>query len=358
MLIEDVASPEAVTDLAERILESLRLPVRLGTKTVSAACSIGIAFDEEGITSEQLLRNADIAMYQAKKRGKDRFEVYRHEMHTFVLARIELEEELRAAISGDDLVAHYQPVVDLQTPPRGRASRRWCGGRTRRARSSTPATSCRWPWRSASSARSTRASSARPAARYASGRRPASAVADLEIGVNLSAGQLVDEMLSDRIAAAIARVPVRPPFADHRDHRERGAHRRRRDPAQPGRAARASACASPSTTSAPATRPSCISTGLPVDIVKIDKSFVDTLGTGDDSPEHGRGADPAGPHARLRDDRRGRRDRRPGGEPAPPGLRARPGLPPRPAARRRRRPAGSSAAHEAPQPTIGASLTA
>ena len=59
ILIEDVLSPEAVTDLALRILDSLRPPVRLGPKSVSAASSIGIAFDEEGITSEQLLRNAD-----------------------------------------------------------------------------------------------------------------------------------------------------------------------------------------------------------------------------------------------------------------------------------------------------------
>ncbi len=115
VLIEDASSREVVTAMAERILESLRLPVRLGTKTVSAACSIGIAFDEEEITSEQLLRNADIAMYQAKKRGKDRFEVYRPEMHTFVLARVELEAELRAAISADDLIPYYQPVMDLVT---------------------------------------------------------------------------------------------------------------------------------------------------------------------------------------------------------------------------------------------------
>jgi diguanylate cyclase (GGDEF)-like protein len=115
ILIENVSSREAVTELAQRILDALRPPVRLGTRSVSAACSIGIAFDEEGINSEQLLRNADIAMYRAKKDGKDRFEVYRDEMHASVLARIELEEELKAAVFGGDLVAHYQPIVDLQT---------------------------------------------------------------------------------------------------------------------------------------------------------------------------------------------------------------------------------------------------
>ena len=67
VLIEDVQSRDDITLLAGRIVESLRPPVRLGSKTVSAAGSIGIAFDVEGITSEQLLRNADIAMYKAKE---------------------------------------------------------------------------------------------------------------------------------------------------------------------------------------------------------------------------------------------------------------------------------------------------
>ena len=147
VLIEDVASTETVIALAQRILESLRLPVRLGTKTLSAACSIGIAFDEKDITSEQLLRNADIAMYQAKKKGKDRYEVYREEMHKFVLARVELEEELRAAISAGDLVAYYQPVMDLNTHQvvGFEALVRWPHPK---GSSSTPVTSCRSPWRS------------------------------------------------------------------------------------------------------------------------------------------------------------------------------------------------------------------
>jgi diguanylate cyclase (GGDEF)-like protein/PAS domain S-box-containing protein len=113
ILIEDVASPEDVPILAERILESLRAAVPQGTRSSTSAGSIGIAFDEPGITSEQLLRNADIAMYQAKESGKDRFEIYRKEMHAAVLARIEQERELRAAVHDSDLLTHYQPIYDL-----------------------------------------------------------------------------------------------------------------------------------------------------------------------------------------------------------------------------------------------------
>ena len=115
ILIEDVPSHEAVTAVAQRILDTLRPPIRLGTKAVSAAGSIGVAFDEAGITGEQLLRNADIAMYKAKAQGKDRYEVYQDDMHASVLARIELEDGLKAAIFRGDLVTHFQPIIDLST---------------------------------------------------------------------------------------------------------------------------------------------------------------------------------------------------------------------------------------------------
>ncbi len=115
ILIEDVGSREDITHLARRILESLRLADPHGTRSPAAAGSIGIAFGEPGITSEQLLRNADIAMYQAKESGKDRFEVYREEMHVAVLARIQQERELRGAVHDCDLLTHYQPIYDLAT---------------------------------------------------------------------------------------------------------------------------------------------------------------------------------------------------------------------------------------------------
>ena len=115
ILIEDVWSREDIMSLAGRILESLGQAVQDGTGSASSAGSIGIAFDEPGVTSEQLLRNADIAMYKAKERGKNRFEIYRKEMHTAVLARIEQERELRAAIHDGDLLTHYQPIYNLDT---------------------------------------------------------------------------------------------------------------------------------------------------------------------------------------------------------------------------------------------------
>ncbi len=281
VLIEDVPSREAVEDLATRILESLRLPVRVGTKTLSAACSIGIAFDEEGMTtSEQLLRNADIAMYQAKKRGKDRYEVYRPEMHTFVLARIELEEELRAAISAGDLVAYYQPVLELKTnrvvgfealvrwphpegvlvDPRHFVPLATEIGLIGEIDSAVMRTACR---------------------QIREWRETGICGPDLEIGVNLSAGQLVDELLSDRIAATLRECDFDPSslileitesevLTDDAATLQNIAALRKL-----GVRIALDDFGTGYSTFLHLLR-------LPVDIVKIDKSFVDMLGSGED----------------------------------------------------------------------------
>ena len=164
------SSQEDITLLAGRILESLRLAAPPGARTSASAGSIGIAFDEPGITSEKLLRNADIAMYKAKEGGKDRFEVYRKEMHAAVLARIEQERELRAAILDADLLTHYQPIYDLAHAPDHRLRGAGPVGPSRSAAWSTRACSSRWPRSWDSSAKSTPSSSARPACRRASGR--------------------------------------------------------------------------------------------------------------------------------------------------------------------------------------------
>ncbi len=281
ILIEDVRSPEAVTDLALRVLDSLRPPVRLGTKSVSAASSIGIAFEEEGITSEQLLRNADIAMYQAKKLGKDRFEVYRDEMHALVLARVELEEELKAAIFNGDLVAHYQPIMNLQTyrivgfevlvrwphPDRGLVHPvdfvpfAQEIGLIGEIDSFVMRTACRQvrQWQEAGLCGP-----------------------DLDIGVNLSAGQLADPALSHRIAAQIEECHFDPRSlvleiteSEVITDNETTLHNLAALRDLGVRIALDDFGTGYSTFSH--------LDRLPIDIVKIDRSFVETLGFGDDS---------------------------------------------------------------------------
>ena len=333
ILVEDVSAPETVAELAERILECLRQPVRLGTKSVRAASSIGIAFDKEGITSEQLLRNADIAMYQAKKLGKDRFEVYRDEMHALVLARVELEEELKAAIFNGDLIAHYQPMMNLQTyglagfevlvrwphPERGLVN---------------PGDFVPFAQEIGLIGEIDSFISAHgvPAgALVAGGRSVRTRPRDRGQPLRGPAGRC-RPLGPDRGAAR--RMPLRSALARPRNHRIRGDHRQREHAAQPGGAAQ----------NRRAHRAGRLRHRLldllaprpPADRHREDRPVLrHDIGSRRRHTEHGGGTAPAGPHTRVRDDRRRRRDRGAGREPAQSGLRARPGLPPGSAARRR-----------------------
>jgi diguanylate cyclase (GGDEF)-like protein/PAS domain S-box-containing protein len=115
VLIEDLGDHSEATQVAEDILTALRQPVSLGTKDVVATVSIGIRFGTPGCTSEELLRDADLAMYMAKENGKDRYEEFRDRMHATVMERLELEADFRQGVINEDLVVHYQPIVNLTT---------------------------------------------------------------------------------------------------------------------------------------------------------------------------------------------------------------------------------------------------
>jgi diguanylate cyclase (GGDEF)-like protein/PAS domain S-box-containing protein len=117
VLVEDVDNHDEVIRLANRIMKVLRQPVTLAAKNkqVSSTASIGLTFGITGSTSEQLLRNADLAMHLAKAQGKDRYEEFQDQMHTAVLARLELEVDLRKAVLNNEFVVHYQPIFDVET---------------------------------------------------------------------------------------------------------------------------------------------------------------------------------------------------------------------------------------------------
>jgi diguanylate cyclase (GGDEF)-like protein/PAS domain S-box-containing protein len=115
VLIEYIEGHSDIVKLAERILTALRRPVMLDTTEVVATASIGITFGVPGSTGEQLLRNADLAMYMAKEHGKNCYEEFRDQMHTAIVERLELEADLRRTTTGKELVVHYQPIVNLET---------------------------------------------------------------------------------------------------------------------------------------------------------------------------------------------------------------------------------------------------
>jgi diguanylate cyclase (GGDEF)-like protein len=105
---------DEVAILARRVLTALELPLVLKTTTVSVAASIGIASAGSGCTADELLRNADLAMYAAKSSGGNGFAVFKESMHTAVAERVRVETGLRTAWLTGDLIVHYQPIVDLQ----------------------------------------------------------------------------------------------------------------------------------------------------------------------------------------------------------------------------------------------------
>jgi len=114
-LIEDVEDEDCLARTAERLLDELKPPFQIGAREVYVRASLGLARACPGDTYDQLLRNADLAMYAAKRRGKNRFEVYTPGGHADPLAKLDLETAMRRGLDGEEFSVHYQPVVDLAT---------------------------------------------------------------------------------------------------------------------------------------------------------------------------------------------------------------------------------------------------
>ncbi len=115
LLLEDIEGVQEAADTAERVLESLAVPMSVGHKELSLRCSIGISVVSEHAPggAEELIRDADAAMYRAKRDGKGSYRMFEPEMHQGVLARLELRTDLQRAIATEQLELHYQPVVRL-----------------------------------------------------------------------------------------------------------------------------------------------------------------------------------------------------------------------------------------------------
>jgi diguanylate cyclase (GGDEF)-like protein/PAS domain S-box-containing protein len=116
VLIENARHPEDAVFVVERITEALRDPFTIDGKEVFVETSIGIAASVTGAENpEELLRNADVAMYKAKSQGKGRYVFFENEMRVALMERIELEDDLRTAIENQELELNYQPIVELET---------------------------------------------------------------------------------------------------------------------------------------------------------------------------------------------------------------------------------------------------
>jgi diguanylate cyclase (GGDEF)-like protein len=117
VLLERISEAHGALQVAERIQRSLARPVEVDGHELFVTASIGVTMRSERYQRpEQVLRDADIAMYQAKMKGKACCEIFDAEMHGSVVDRLQLESDLRrAAEHGDEFLLHYQPIVALRT---------------------------------------------------------------------------------------------------------------------------------------------------------------------------------------------------------------------------------------------------
>ena len=116
LLVDHIQSPTDASHVAERVQSSVSTPFKVGGQEIFASASIGIAFSASGYDRpEDLLRDADTAMYRAKSLGSGRTQIFDREMHARALTRLTLETDLRRALERGEFRLHYQPIVSLLT---------------------------------------------------------------------------------------------------------------------------------------------------------------------------------------------------------------------------------------------------
>ncbi len=129
LVCEDVDGEAGAKAVATRLAIELEQPFELDDTPVFVRASVGIALaggddpvpsespvvDDLAHEAESLVRNADAAMYRAKERGRSRYEVFEEDLHLRVVKRLDLERELHRAVADDQIVVHYQPMIDLRT---------------------------------------------------------------------------------------------------------------------------------------------------------------------------------------------------------------------------------------------------
>ena len=116
VLLDGLESADDAARVAERVQEELSKPFRINGHEVYTTASVGITLCTAAYDCpENILRDADTAMYHAKENGKARYEIFDAAMHASVVARLRLENDLRRAVENQEFVVYYQPIVVLET---------------------------------------------------------------------------------------------------------------------------------------------------------------------------------------------------------------------------------------------------
>ncbi|MEE9397590.1 MAG: diguanylate cyclase, partial [Methylococcales bacterium] len=114
LILLEISEQESAALVAQKLLNELAKPFTLSNGTYHISASIGITLfprDSQGI--DELIKNADVSMYQAKKKGRNRFEFFTPEMTTMAQHRLGIAKALRKGVDNNELTLHYQPIVDM-----------------------------------------------------------------------------------------------------------------------------------------------------------------------------------------------------------------------------------------------------
>lgn len=116
VIVSERGDQQLTPEIVQRVMNSVAQPVMLGTKEFFVTCSIGVAvYPSESTGADTLIEHADIAMYRAKKLGRNNFQFYTPAMNEESLERVRIESALRNAVERDEFVLYYQPQVDIKT---------------------------------------------------------------------------------------------------------------------------------------------------------------------------------------------------------------------------------------------------
>jgi diguanylate cyclase (GGDEF)-like protein len=116
IMIEEVVSAEAISALVTELSDLIDIPVTLNSQSVSVSSSIGIAmYPGDGLSAEDLLKNADIAMYHAKEQGRSNFQFFTQQMDELVKGRLKLENQLKKAHQAKKFENYYQPIINTHS---------------------------------------------------------------------------------------------------------------------------------------------------------------------------------------------------------------------------------------------------
>jgi len=114
ILLEDVADPKDISEVSQKILDTASRPLSLHGQEYAVTASIGVSvFPDDGRDAQDLVKNADIAMYRAKEQGRNAFQFYSASMNAHSIERLALEAKLRRALERQEFLLHYQPKVEL-----------------------------------------------------------------------------------------------------------------------------------------------------------------------------------------------------------------------------------------------------